>query len=729
MEVNRMLQNLFLSVWEVSISVSVIAAVFLLLSPFFHKRYAAKWKYRIWIFLALWLAVVPASITFLTNLPALRNAPSGFSSEQGTEIMYRETAPYRRITVTLPSQMTEPLAVQPAKSSIRITFLGLAALVWLSGAVLFLLIHLFICLQYKRRIRRSGISCQDSCMYDMLWQLKKELHIRREVPVIVYAQAYSPMIIGFFCPVLVLPEEPLCMEEQFFIFKHELVHLKRRDVWIKLLFTIANAIHWMNPFIYRMVKEAAVDMELSCDDRVVQGMDTTQRKAYTETLLSTMHKQYQKRVILTTQFYGGVRVMKKRFQNILAAAKKKNGTCLLLCTAALTVTLWTLAGCSISDSKNKDEKQFQQMAGVWSIDFDKTDDSLWGTGIANGNQMEISQTGEFQYFIGIGVGGTGQLVTENGTTTVEIQPYEEHSSEKEILTVSSIEENGEQQIQMDWHGETVYWKRGAADDTSGQDHAPAQTMLSFTKEGETEQKPATLAVGNGFSLYLPDDEWKQEGSGKWSAVNNEQVWLWISHYKEQDINELKNVLTSDGYVEDEGRLVKQTMELLNIAEPKADNNDVWCIFYCYPAEAEEGWGRELPVIADTFALSGSFTNEQEPDSTAQGAAPLGAEDQEAIRNLITAFAEVYFYRDNADALRPFLADSFEGDAELYTDSGPVSDFKIKGLYDMDPRILEEGVYIISLEYRDSGADALRYVTFGLVKQADDWKVLWYGVEG
>ena len=108
---------------------------------------------------------------------------------------------------------------------------------------------------------------------------------------------------------------------------------------------------------------------------------------------------------------------------------------------------------------------------------------------------------------------------------------------------------------------------------------------------------------------------------------------------------------------------------------------------------------------------------------------MGAEDQEAIRNLITAFAEVYFYRDNADALRPFLADSFEGDAELYTDSSPVSDFKIKGLYDMDPRILEEGVYIISLEYRDSGADALRYVTFGLVKQADNWKVLWYGVEG
>lgn len=72
------------------------------------------------------------------------------------------------------------------------------------------------------------------------------------------------------------------------------------------------------------------------------------------------------------------------------------------------------------------------------------------------------------------------------------------------------------------------------------------------------------------------------------------------------------------------------MELLNIAEPKADNNDVWCIFYCYPAEAEEGWGRELPVIADTFALSGSFTDEQEPDSAAQGASPLDSSNKRTI---------------------------------------------------------------------------------------------------
>ena len=43
------------------------------------------------------------------------------------------------------------------------------------------------------------------------------------------------MIIGFFKPVLVLPKERYSPEELFFILKHELVHLKRGDVYFKLL--------------------------------------------------------------------------------------------------------------------------------------------------------------------------------------------------------------------------------------------------------------------------------------------------------------------------------------------------------------------------------------------------------------------------------------------------------------------------------------------------------------
>lgn len=102
-----------------------------------------------------------------------------------------------------------------------------------------------------------------------------------------------------------MPDEEYSAEELHFILKHELVHLKRGDVCLKLLLTTANAIHWFNPLIWLMRKEATVDMELSCDERVTQGADYAQRKACTETLLSTLHKQCTKRTVLSTQFYGG----------------------------------------------------------------------------------------------------------------------------------------------------------------------------------------------------------------------------------------------------------------------------------------------------------------------------------------------------------------------------------------------------------------------------------------
>lgn len=59
-----------------------------------------------------------------------------------------------------------------------------------------------------------------------------------------------------------------------------------------------------------MQKEAVVDMELSCDEKVILKTAFAVRKAYTETLLSTFNKQHKKGVFLTTQFYGGKEIMK-----------------------------------------------------------------------------------------------------------------------------------------------------------------------------------------------------------------------------------------------------------------------------------------------------------------------------------------------------------------------------------------------------------------------------------
>lgn len=52
--------NIFLTYLGISATVGIVVLIILLASPFINRRYAAKWKYYIWIFLAIRL-LVPVS--------------------------------------------------------------------------------------------------------------------------------------------------------------------------------------------------------------------------------------------------------------------------------------------------------------------------------------------------------------------------------------------------------------------------------------------------------------------------------------------------------------------------------------------------------------------------------------------------------------------------------------------------------------------------------------------
>lgn len=58
-----MVISIFLSVLEISMSVGLMVIILILLSPLLYKRYAVKWKYLIWIFLALRLLIPFRGIT------------------------------------------------------------------------------------------------------------------------------------------------------------------------------------------------------------------------------------------------------------------------------------------------------------------------------------------------------------------------------------------------------------------------------------------------------------------------------------------------------------------------------------------------------------------------------------------------------------------------------------------------------------------------------------------
>lgn len=342
--------NLFLSFLEISIPVSLMIGLLLLLTPLFNKRYAAQWKYWIWIVLALRLLIPFGGMA--GESPAAprpqEELPAASGSEETAPAAPAGEAPRGRVTVALPAQMTAPVAAHPAEKGNSLSWLDLLACVWVSGSAGTICVPLASYLLYQRRLRKKGSAVQNEDVLHLLQRLKHELRICGAVSVIEYPEAFSPMLIGFLHPVVVLPKEQYHAEELLFILKHELIHLKRGDLYGKLLFEAVRAVHWWNPLVWAMQKEAAVDMELSCDARVIQDFGYVQRKAYTEALLSMLQKQSAKRIALSTNFYGGKQIMKKRFENILAKTGKKSGAAAFSCAVILAMSLGTLVGCSIT---------------------------------------------------------------------------------------------------------------------------------------------------------------------------------------------------------------------------------------------------------------------------------------------------------------------------------------------------------------------------------------------
>ena len=83
-----------------------------------------------------------------------------------------------------------------------------------------------------------------------------------------------------------------------------------------------------------------------------------------------------------------------------------------------------------------------------------------------------------------------------------------------------------------------------------------QVDLTFFVEGEEEALPATLYVGDGYSLYIPDEDWDgpeqstENGvpTDTWVSAFNSDVALSVSRYGDMTVTEARDAFAqSSGY--------------------------------------------------------------------------------------------------------------------------------------------------------------------------------------
>ena len=121
----------------------------------------------------------------------------------------------------------------------------------------------------------------------------------------------TPFVLGVIRPRIYLPTNLTAQEKQYIVL-HEQTHIKRCDHLIKIFSFLALCIHWFNPLVWLAFFVSVKDMEMSCDERVINTLGSDVKKEYSTSLLSLATG---KRILGGTPLAFGERDTKGRIKN------------------------------------------------------------------------------------------------------------------------------------------------------------------------------------------------------------------------------------------------------------------------------------------------------------------------------------------------------------------------------------------------------------------------------
>ena len=158
--------------------------------------------------------------------------------------------------------------------------------VWLAGMVLWLGRSLFQQRQFLSLIEADSEPANPATVAETQ-RIAKQLGIKRVPDVRASLLCSGPLVTGLSKPVILLPmwfEEDYEAAERRDALVHELMHLKRRDLWAFQAARIIAATQWFNPLAHIALKAFRTDQEAACDADVI-GRAKLSPAAYGRTLV------------------------------------------------------------------------------------------------------------------------------------------------------------------------------------------------------------------------------------------------------------------------------------------------------------------------------------------------------------------------------------------------------------------------------------------------------------
>lgn len=309
-----MLQAIFLQVLKMS-AVSAVVCALVLALRFVLKRAPKKYTFFLWLVVFVRLCVplyIPSSYSPIQPPRLVQQAYGAYEA-----LPQRETpAPAPPVQQAQPQTPQTPAQPGPQIITAGQRVLAVLPAVWLGGVLAMLAYYLAANWLLRRSLRAATLAGQG------IW-VSKNLR--------------SPLLVGVLRPRIYLPEG-LPSQDAAYVLLHERTHLAHGDHFTKPLAYLVLCAHWFNPFAWLAFRFLCRDMEMWCDEAVLERLPGPAKKEYSSLLLQFAQQPAPQ---LAAPVAFGEHSAKARIKNILRFKKPAlwlTALCVLL-VGALSVLL------------------------------------------------------------------------------------------------------------------------------------------------------------------------------------------------------------------------------------------------------------------------------------------------------------------------------------------------------------------------------------------------------
>ena len=323
---------------SMTVSASVVIAVIIVIRSLFVHRLPKR------LFVILWTA---AALRMLVPLSVSVNIPHENTQPENTVV--------REFT---PSESSEPDSETSGASNREL----ILEIVWAGGVVLTTGVMTALHLRSRRELSMA-LPFDDARISSRI----SAAELRRKITVKVSDRVVSPLTYGVINPVIILPKSlPADSEEMRFALAHELVHIRRFDVLLKVVLTAAACVHWFNPLAWAMLSLAGRDIELSCDEAVLEQLGC-KREDYAMALI-----RLEERRSISTGVAFGRNAVRERIEAIMKFKKTTlAGIIVSACLIAGTTTAFATVN---SENSTLEAVPAVEQEAVYNTNHDGIDD-------------------------------------------------------------------------------------------------------------------------------------------------------------------------------------------------------------------------------------------------------------------------------------------------------------------------------------------------------------------